>query len=177
MTASADGLFETTLMSTLTEINGHGIALVAGEWNNLSLKPRGRSVREILMRQPDSENDGWRLDDGEERHLAAPDTFWIPKREARESLQPGDLAKLIFLIDVDDPEPVVVERMWVVVRERIPEGYLGILYNTPAMLEKNDRFCRGVELAFAARHVINIAEKNAETVAFLGEADRRWSKA
>jgi hypothetical protein len=78
------------------------------------------------MREPDIEVDGWCLDDGEAYHAEAPDTFWIPGRESRESLEPGDLAKLIFRFNVDDAEETVaVERMWVLVRERVPGGYLG----------------------------------------------------
>ena len=54
------------------------------------------------MREPDFQTDGWSIEDGESYHLAAPETFWIPDRERRESLEPGDLAKLIFRISVDD---------------------------------------------------------------------------
>jgi hypothetical protein len=32
------------------------------------------------MREPHIDIDGWCLEDGEERHHAAPDTFWIPDR-------------------------------------------------------------------------------------------------
>jgi hypothetical protein len=70
------------------------------------------------MRQPDIQLDGWCLDSGEAYHADAPSTFWIPARDRRESLQPGDFAKLIFRISVDNlEEPVTVERMWVIVRE------------------------------------------------------------
>ena len=42
------------------------------------------------MRAPDFEQDGWCLDDGEERHRAAPATFGIPDLAVRNSC-PGDL--------------------------------------------------------------------------------------
>lgn len=128
------------------------------------------------MREPDFDVDGWCLDDGEEYHRAAPDTFWIPGREAREGLQPGDLAKLIFRINVDDPEaPVAVERMWVLVRERTPGGYLGVLDNDPDALAENEEFWSGIELPFAARHVINIDERDENTIALAAEEPkRRW---
>lgn len=78
------------------------------------------------MREPDFQLDGWCLDDGEEYRQASPDTFWIPDSHEREGLQLGDHAKLIFRISVDDEnEPVAVERMWVLVRERIDGAYLG----------------------------------------------------
>ena len=131
------------------------------------------------MREPDFEADGWCLDDGEEYQRAAPSTFWLPTREARESLQPGDLAKLIFRISLDDPdEPVAVERMWVLVRERITGGYLGILDNDPDALTENDEFWSGIELPFEPHHVINIGERDENTIRLAAqEPKRRWPRA
>ena len=131
------------------------------------------------MREPDIDIDGWCLADGENYHRAAPNSFWIPSLEARESLQPGDFAKLIFRISVDDPdEPVAVERMWVLVRERIPGGYLGILDNDPDAIAENEEFWSGIELPFGAHHVINIDERDENTVALAAqEPKRRWPQA
>lgn len=128
------------------------------------------------MREPDFENDGWCLDDGEECNRAAPDTFWIPSLDAREGLLPGDLAKLIFRIHVADPQnPISVERMWVIVRERIPGGYLGILDNDPDALAENDVFWSGIELPFSARHVIDIDDRDENTIALAAQIPkRRW---
>ena len=130
------------------------------------------------MRQPDLVVDGWCLDDGEEYHRAAPATFWIPGRERRTNLQPGDLAKLIFRIRVDNPQaPVAVERMWVLVRERIAEGYLGILDNDPYAVEKNPDFWSGIELPFEARHVIDIEERDDAGIALAAQPPtRRWPR-
>ena len=101
------------------------------------------------MREPDFELDGWCLDDGEEYQRASPDTFWIPDSHEREGLQPGDHAKLIFRISADDEnEPVAVERMWVLVRERIDGGCLGVLNNDPYAVAQNDGLWSGVELPF-----------------------------
>ncbi len=109
------------------------------------------------MREPDIDLDGWCLEDSEARHREASETFWIPTREQRETLKPGDLAKLVFHIAVDnDEEPVAVERMWVLVRGRVGEHYLGILDNDPHAIEENDEFWSGIELPFSARHVIDI---------------------
>lgn len=129
------------------------------------------------MREPDFEIDGWCLEDGEARHAEAPGTFWIPDRHRRESLEVGDLAKLIFCISVDDPdEDVSVERMWVLVRERTPNGYLGILDNEPYAITENDEFWLGTELPFSAKHVIDIDERNADTIAAAREEPRRrWT--
>ena len=128
------------------------------------------------MREPDIEVNGWCLEDGEAYHRETPDTFWIPDRSSRENLQPGDLAKLIFRISVDNPdEPSAVERMWVVVRERIPGGYLGVLDNDPDAIAENDVLWSGVELPFAARHVININARDDNSIALAQqEPKRRW---
>jgi uncharacterized protein YegJ (DUF2314 family) len=128
------------------------------------------------MREPDFKRDGWCLEDGEAYHAAAPATFWLPDRQRRESLQPGDLAKLIFRISVDNAdENVAVERMWVLVRERTPGGYLGVLDNEPDTIAENDEFWLGTELPFSAKHVINVQERDAHTVALaMEEPRRRW---
>ena len=128
------------------------------------------------MREPDFEIDGWCLDDGEAYHADAPTTFWIPERLSRESLQPGDLAKLIFRISVDNAdENVSVERMWVLVRERTSDGYLGVLDNEPDGIACNDELWPGTELPFSAKHVINIEGRDAKTTALALEEPRtRW---
>jgi hypothetical protein len=91
------------------------------------------------MREPDFVSDGWCLEDGEAYHAEAPDTFWIPEQHRREGLVAGDLAKLIFRISVDNAdESVAVERMWVLVRERTADGYLGVLDNEPNAIAEND---------------------------------------
>jgi hypothetical protein len=129
------------------------------------------------MREPDFDIDGWCLEDGEAYHTAAPHTFWIPERQRRESLEVGDLAKLIFRISVDNAaENISVERMWVLVRERTPDGYLGVLDNEPDAIAENDEFWLGTELPFSAKHVINIDERDANTIAHALEEPRtRWS--
>jgi hypothetical protein len=108
------------------------------------------------MRTPDFEIDGWCLDDAEDIHQDAPKTFYIPELKVRQSLQPGDYAKLIFRIAVAGEEPVSVERMWVIVRAPTPDGYVGMLDNEPDAIAENDRFWVGTELAFEYRHVIAV---------------------
>jgi hypothetical protein len=126
---------------------------------------------------PDVDRDGWSLEDGEEYHRRAPDTFHIPDRELREIMPPGAFVKLIFRIAVDDDEePVVYERMWVIVRERIEGGYLGILDNNPFAISENDEFWSGIELPFEPRHIIEAQVPNAASLA-IAEAipKRRWT--
>lgn len=126
------------------------------------------------MRQPSIETDGWHLDDGEEYRRAAPQSFWMPSLLEREKLRPGDLAKLIFAIHVEDD--IEVERMWVIVRERVDGGYLGILDNEPTCIEENDFFWRGIELPLQPRHIIDIDQRNDDTIAIAAATPkRRWT--
>src|SRR4051812_14640546 len=108
------------------------------------------------MRVPDFENDGWCLDDGEQRHREAPATFLIPNLELRKILQPGDFAKLIFKIAVEGDDEPIFERMWVIIRERTPDGYVGVLDNKPGGIPENDRLWLGTELPFDFRHIIAV---------------------
>ena len=122
------------------------------------------------MRQPELGIDGWCLEDGEQYHRRAPTTFPIPDLEVRQILQPGDFAKLIFKIAVDDDDdPEAFERMWVIVRERIPGGYLGMLDNEPSAIAENGEFWRGSELPFEHRHIIAVEHANAESLALASQ--------
>jgi hypothetical protein len=128
------------------------------------------------MREPSLEIDGWCLADGEVHHAAAPETFRLPERKVREALQSGDFAKLIFRIDVDEAnESHGVERMWVLVRERTSNGYLGVLDNEPLGIAKNEELWRGTELPFSPQHMIDVEKGDAGSMALAGEAPRkRW---
>ena len=117
------------------------------------------------LRAPDLARDGWCLEDGEERHRATPATFHIPDLAVRKALQPGDLAKLIFKIAVENDEYGAVERMWVIVRERTPAGYVGMLDNKPDSIAENDEFWLGTELPFEFRHIISVRHADEQSVA------------
>jgi len=117
------------------------------------------------MRPPDFRRDGWCLEDGEEYHRAAPATFQIPDLAVRRLLQPGDLAKLIFKIAVERDDHGAVERMWVIIRERTPTGYIGMLDNRPDSIAENDEFWLGTELPLEYRHIIAIAKADEASVA------------
>jgi hypothetical protein len=126
---------------------------------------------------PAFETDGWRLNDGEQLHREAPATFWIPDLEARKILQPGDFVKLIFEFTEVPGVPMPVERMWVIIRERIPGGYIGMLDNEPDFIAQNDYFWIGSELPFEYRHIINIAPGNEESrVAAGGPVSIPWDR-
>ena len=129
------------------------------------------------MRAPGLETDGWRLLDGEEFHRRFPTTFEIPDLALRKVLRPGDFAKLIFEMKVADDEQPAVERMWVIVREITPGGYVGMLDNEPTLIGKNDRLWLGSELPFDYRHII-AAQHGDESSAALAKApvSIRWPR-
>lgn len=128
------------------------------------------------MREPSVPVDGWGLDNGEEYHSKAPDTFVIPQLLERQNLQAGDFAKLLFRINFDGTEDgEVIERMWVVVSERTSDGYIGVLDNDPESIDENDRLWSGTELPFATHHIIAVAEGDNESRTRAAEEPRtRW---
>lgn len=97
------------------------------------------------------------LEDGEQSHREAPDTFQIPPRAARGSLQPGQIVKLMFRISAGRESQV--ERMWVVVEGRDKDGYLGVLDNQPTT---TDAMRPGMRVRFQPEHVINIYPQRAD---------------
>jgi hypothetical protein len=113
------------------------------------------------VRWPSLAIDFWELDSAERRHAESPDTFWIPDRAERERLQPGQAAKLLFVIEADENGVPVLntERMWVFVTEVLAEGYIGILDNQPGSIEPDDggHLILGAEVPFRAEHVIDVA--------------------
>ena len=104
----------------------------------------------------------WGLLDAEAQHREFPDAFPIPSREERNALQPGDMVKLVFVLD---PPPVSgpnAERMWVEVRSVTEHGFDGWLTNEPSVIDDLEV---GTFLAFGVEHVAGIALKT-EEVAF-----------
>ena len=101
--------------------------------------------------------DGWELDDGEERHRNTPETFYLPPAEVRASLRPGQIVKLIFrfaLVDENNIHTQAVERMWVIVQEQLQDGkYLSVLDNDPQCTEEVKA---GMKVVFESRHVIQV---------------------
>jgi hypothetical protein len=113
------------------------------------------------MRIPTLEQDYWALVSGESRHAESPDSFWIPPLAERQSLKPGDAAKLIFEIETESEGGGVerdCERMWVVVSEIAAPYFIGRLANKPVSVEGNDEFYLkvDVEVPFLPEHVIDI---------------------
>jgi hypothetical protein len=111
------------------------------------------------------QRDRWQLESAEARHTAHPTTFWIPSRLQREALQPGDGAKLLFRVEALNVRTQAgLERMWVIVRRRAGELYVGVLDSTPAAEELAAVLKRGDEIVFAPEHVADISTPPREYV-------------
>ncbi|WP_090938733.1 DUF2314 domain-containing protein [Azotobacter beijerinckii] len=94
------------------------------------------------------------LDSGEELSREFPETFWMPPRDERENLLPGELVKLMFRISLEEDQHV--ERMWVIVKERKGNSYIGVLDNDPYCTAE---LRTGEEVEFCPEHVIQIYEE------------------
>ncbi len=90
----------------------------------------------------------------EDMNKEHPDTFGIHSREDRDSLQPGDIAKLLFEYTSGLP----TERMWVQVKESKDGTYLGELDNVPC----NDLLDFGDEVEFGPENVADIFDLDKE---------------
>jgi hypothetical protein len=104
------------------------------------------------------DDDSWELESAEARHAESPETFWIPPASERDQLKPGQGAKLLFLIDVEDDAGNVdrcCERMWVYVTERVGQFYTGRLQNQP---ECTDSMRPGMQVVFLAEHVADVSD-------------------
>ncbi len=101
------------------------------------------------------EKNTYELDDGEQMHANAPDTFYIPTLKERENLKVGDCVKLVFRMDQPFKDHLSVERMWVEITEVKDNYYIGYLDNDPdgeVLVECGDT------VVFQPKHVIAIYE-------------------
>ena len=104
------------------------------------------------------ERDGWTLLSAEARHALNSETFRIPDRAERESLLPGEAAQLLFDIEVRQGAQLLdrgVDRMWVIVKDRVGNLYCGVLDSDPGQAEGLSLH-PGSALFFGPEHVIAI---------------------
>ena len=110
------------------------------------------------MNLPTYETDYFEIDDAEAIHREYPDSFWLPEKVKRESIETGDLVKLIFRMEeTKGSDDVSVERMWVRVTEVSKQYYIGKLDNDPA---GSDCVFAGHTFSFNACHIIDIYESD-----------------
>ena len=98
----------------------------------------------------------WALQSAEDHARVAPTTFLIPRRSVCEALTRGDGAKLLFGIEARESDRVVrnVERMWVVVKEKVDRYYVGVLTNAPAA--DHPTLKEGCLIVFGPEHVAGL---------------------
>ena len=104
------------------------------------------------------EKDGWTLESGEARHERSPETFHIPSRADRESLGPGDGVQLLFDIETKEGDKVIdrgVDRLWVIVKRRTGDLFVGVLDSDPGVAPQLT-LRPGTEVLFGPEHVIAI---------------------
>lgn len=101
----------------------------------------------------------YRLANGEAINREHPRTFFIPSRAERESLEAGQLVKLLFEPTDPAPEGPRAERMWVIVGGRSGHGYFGQLDNQPQYVPELNA---GDRIEFAPEHVVSIWEDRPE---------------
>jgi hypothetical protein len=109
---------------------------------------------------PTIEENGWVLVSAEERAAAHPRTFELPPRSARDALSPGDAAKLLFDIETRENGCIVdrgIDRMWVIVKAKTEDGYIGVLDNDPGAAENLTLHERDL-IAFRSEHVADIGQ-------------------
>lgn len=115
----------------------------------------------------------WGLLDAEAQHRAFPDAFPIPTRAEREALQPGDMVKMVFVLDPPPSSGPNAERMWVEVRSAHDGTFDGWLTNEPTVITDLEV---GTFLAFGPEHVAGIALQSEEVafdIAHLAVVSRR----
>ena len=95
----------------------------------------------------------WRLEDVEARQRIDPRRNPIPRRQDRASLEPGELVKLVFLLEA--PQDVDGERMWVEVEAAADGAFVGRLCNQPRYVEG---LAEGDRVPFEPRHVAALFE-------------------
>jgi hypothetical protein len=102
--------------------------------------------------------DGWRLVSAEDRNEAYLGTFEIPFRKRRETLVPGEGAKLIFDVETRKDGGITdreIHRMWVIVKARVGNGYTGILDSDPSEAGIV-RLQAGDIITFEAEHIADV---------------------
>lgn len=95
----------------------------------------------------------WKLEDAQKIADEFPYTFYKPSKEVISQLTEGNIVKLIFPFESDDPEAPSAERMWVIVKKLGENGsFKGVLDNDPYHIK--DLKC-GDPIEFSECHIID----------------------
>lgn len=95
----------------------------------------------------------WYLDDADDIAAQSKYTFYKPSQEIINRVAPGEVVKLIFRFESQDPDTPSGERMWVLIDEVCGQGrFKGRLNNDPLHIKD---LCFDDPIEFEARHIIN----------------------
>ena len=135
------------------------------------------------MRLPNLADHYWQLESAEARAAKWPDSFTLPPRSVREALKPGTPVQLLFEIETELPDGSLrrdVERMWVIVAEKVGALYIGRLDNMPDSVEHDAHvyLSEGAEVPFGPEHVIAVDEWDDGWQEYVQSLDtsRRWPR-
>lgn len=95
----------------------------------------------------------WYLEDADPVAKEAKYTFYKPSRAVIARLKPGDICRLIFRFDSNDPSYPAAERMWVLI-EQVHDGrFTGSLDNEPYYITD---LKAGDKIEFGPQHIIDL---------------------
>lgn len=104
----------------------------------------------------------WHLANADDLSAESKYTFYKPSREIIEQVAPGEVVKLIFRFESEDPEAPAAERMWVLVDEVQNDGHFrGRLNNEPKYIQ-DLKLDDPVE--FDACHIINTEHEDDDNI-------------
>lgn len=104
----------------------------------------------------------WKLENADEIASAHKYTFFKSPRETISLVKSGDVVKLIFIFESEDPEAPRAERMWVLVDTIAPDGkFTGRLNNHPSWI-KDLKF--DDQVTFDASNIINTEHDDDENL-------------
>jgi hypothetical protein len=94
----------------------------------------------------------WTVDDPRPIQVEAPYTYFLPSAERIAALRPGDLVKLVIRSHPPSLE-WDAERMWVELKTFGPDGWSGVLANTPSDMPQ---LREGSMIQFQPFHIIDL---------------------
>ena len=94
----------------------------------------------------------WQIEDITEWAKEHKYTFYVPPKSVIDKLGKGNLARMIFLFESDNPKAPRAERMWVEIKERSGDKFKGYLTNMPLYIED---LTIGDEIEFETKNIID----------------------
>jgi len=95
----------------------------------------------------------WYLIDADEMAQESKYTFYKPSKRIIQKLEPGNICKLIFSFESDNPEHPSAERMWVIIDHVDNNKFVGHLDNEPFYIKD---LKVGDIIEFESKHIIDL---------------------